>query len=131
MSAQELLGSHIPARLAYTALDGTPRAVSIAFHFTDERFVMATVENAPKVMALRANPDVALTIDTETQPPHALLVRGTASLTTVEGVPQEYLDANRKMIPADQWDGHGPHRDHADLGEGVGLTARDSARRFR
>lgn len=97
--AQKLLGSHIPARLAYTALDATPRVVPIAFHFTGDRFVMATVEAAPKVEALRANPDVALTIDTETQPPHVLLVRGIA---TVDGVPKEYLDANRKMTPEDR-----------------------------
>lgn len=62
---------------------------------------MATVEAPPKVEALRANPDVALTVDTDTQPPHVLLVGGTATLDTVNGVPKEYLDANRKMIADD------------------------------
>jgi hypothetical protein len=31
--AQELLRSTIPARLAYTARDGTPRVVPITFHW--------------------------------------------------------------------------------------------------
>jgi hypothetical protein len=30
--AQELLNSNIPARLAYTGLDGSPRAIPIGFH---------------------------------------------------------------------------------------------------
>jgi hypothetical protein len=41
---------------------------------------------------------VALTIDTDTFPPHVLLVRGSASLETVEGVPPEYLQAARKQV---------------------------------
>ena len=48
--------------------------------------------------ALGAHPQVALTIDTDTFPPHVLLVRGSASLETVEGVPREYLEAARKQV---------------------------------
>lgn len=36
---------------------------------------------------------MALTIDTQTQPPKILLVRGRASVEIVEGIPSEYLDA--------------------------------------
>jgi hypothetical protein len=41
---------------------------------------------------------VAFTTDTDTFPPHVLLVRGSASLEIVEGVPSEYLKAARKQI---------------------------------
>ncbi|WP_413454305.1 hypothetical protein AA0Y32_03480 [Georgenia phoenicis] len=70
--AQRLLHSTIPARLAYTARDGTPRVVPTWFHWTGEELVMATFLSAPHVAgparrlpALRARPDVAVTIDTE------------------------------------------------------------------
>ena len=90
--AQELLNSTIPARLAYTGLDGFPRVIPIGFHWNGEQIVVCTAPNAYKVKALAANPKVALTIDTDTQPPHVLLVRGTASMEIVDGVPPEYLE---------------------------------------
>lgn len=96
--AQELIHSSIPVRLAYTSVDGSPRVVPIGFHWNRERFVICTVPGAPKVRALATNPRVALTIDTNAFPPHVLLVRGTASLETVDGVPSEYLEASRKQV---------------------------------
>ena len=96
--AQELMRSKIPARLAYTSVDGSPRAVPLGFHWNGQQFVIFTVPGSPKVQALAAHPQVALTVDTETFPPHVLLVRGTAWLETVEGVPTEYLEASRKQI---------------------------------
>jgi hypothetical protein len=56
------------------------------------------------VPALKANPKVALTVDTNSFPPHVLLVRGTAVIDIVEGVPPEYLEASRKAIAPEQWD---------------------------
>jgi hypothetical protein len=103
--AQQLLTSRLPARLAYIALDGTPRAIPIAFHFSGQAFVLATPDIAPKVAALQANPAVALTIDTDTQPPLALLVRGMATISFVDGVVPEYLEANRRMLPEEAWAG--------------------------
>ncbi|NQX27825.1 pyridoxamine 5'-phosphate oxidase family protein [Microbacteriaceae bacterium VKM Ac-2854] len=103
--AQDLLHSHIPARLAYVALDGTPRAIPIAYQWNGASFILATPDIAPKVKALQANPAVALTIDTDTQPPVVLLVRGTAAVTFVDGVVPEFFEANRRMIPAEAWDG--------------------------
>jgi Pyridoxamine 5'-phosphate oxidase len=100
--AQELMGSDIPARVAYTGVDGSPRVVPLGFHWTGEKFVICTVPHAPKVRALAENPKVAMTIDTVAFPPHVLLVRGTASLETVDGVPQEYLEAARKQVAPDQ-----------------------------
>lgn len=85
--AQELMAAAIPALLAYTALDGTPRVVPMGYAWTGSALVMATVDKAPKVRALRANPTVALTVDTDAQPPHVLLVRGTVDVDIVEGVP--------------------------------------------
>ena len=96
--AQELLRSNIPARLAYTGRDGAPRAIPIAFHWNGEQFVVCTPPHAAKVQAFQANPQVALTIDTNTFPPHVLLVRGTASVEVVDGVPPEYLAGSRKIV---------------------------------
>jgi nitroimidazol reductase NimA-like FMN-containing flavoprotein (pyridoxamine 5'-phosphate oxidase superfamily) len=95
--AQELLNSNIPARLAYTGLDGFPRAIPIGFLWDGTQFVMGTATNSPKVKALQANPMVALTIDTNTFPPHVLLVRGTARVEIVNGVAPEYLEEPRSM----------------------------------
>jgi hypothetical protein len=96
--AQELMGSNIPARVAYTSVDGLPRVVLLGFHWNGERFVICTIPSSPKVRALAAHREVALTIDTDTFPPHVLLVRGSASLETVKGVPPEYLEASRKQV---------------------------------
>ena len=41
---------------------------------------MCTAKNAAKIPALRHNPAVALTIDTEEHPPRILLIRGQAEL---------------------------------------------------
>ena len=56
------------------------------------------------VSALSTNPKVALTVDTNAFPPHVLLVRGTAAIDIVDGVPPEYLAASRKAVGPDQWD---------------------------
>lgn len=101
--ARRLLTSSIPARLAYIGLDGAPRAIPIAYHFDGARFVLATIDFSPKVRAIQANPAVALTIDTEGQPPLVLLVRGDATVSVVEGVVPAYLEANRRMIPEDAY----------------------------
>jgi uncharacterized pyridoxamine 5'-phosphate oxidase family protein len=91
--SQELLERDI-TRLAYVAKDGTPRAVPIAFVWNGSEIVMCTAKNAPKLASLRHNPEVALTIDTEVHPPKILLVRGRADLDYVDGIPDEYLQAN-------------------------------------
>lgn len=101
--AQELLHASIPARLAYTGRDGFPRVIPIGFHWNGTQFIMATSPGAPKIRALIDRPRVALTIDTATFPPHVLMVRGTARIEIVEGVPAEYLEASKKLISADQW----------------------------
>ncbi|WP_410650228.1 pyridoxamine 5'-phosphate oxidase family protein [Amycolatopsis sp. cmx-4-54] len=91
--SQELLARDL-VRLAYTALDGTPRSIPIGIHWNGKEIVMCTSTNAPKLPALRRDPAVALTIDTESHPPKVLLLRGTVELDYVDGIPDEYLRWN-------------------------------------
>jgi hypothetical protein len=91
--SQELLARDL-ARLAYVANDGTPRNIPISFTWNGSEIVLCTSTNAPKLHALRNNPMVALTIDTEVHPPKILLIRGRAELDLVEGIPDEYLQMN-------------------------------------
>ncbi len=91
--SREMLARDI-ARLGYVATDGTPRCVPIAFTWNGSEIVMCTSKNAPKLAHLRANPAVALTIDTEVHPPTILLLRGRATLDVVDGIPDEYLQMN-------------------------------------
>jgi pyridoxamine 5'-phosphate oxidase-like protein len=100
--AKELLQSNIPARLAYIASDGTPRVVPIWFHWNEREFVMATPPKAPKLKALAKNSKVALTIDDNTFPHKVLLVRGTARLTTVDGIVPEYAAAAERYFGVEQ-----------------------------
>jgi Pyridoxamine 5'-phosphate oxidase len=96
--AQELLASRIPARLAYTWKDGTPRVVSIWFRWDGTDLVMATLSGAPKLRALTTGDRVAITIDTEEPPHHILSVRGTAEVTQVDGVVDEYARAAARYL---------------------------------
>lgn len=45
---------------------------------------------------------MAITIDTETFPPEVLLVRGRASVTEVDGIPEEYALAARRYMLTSQ-----------------------------
>ena len=102
--AKRLLKSDELARLAYIATDGTPRVIPICLFFDGQRLVVCTATNAAKVKALKANDKVALTIDTTGHSPNILLIRGTASLETVDGIPDEYLQENSNVVPEDAWD---------------------------
>ena len=101
--AQELLHSPLLARLGYNGPDGAPRVVPIGYLWNGSAFVVCTATMAPKVRALELNPKVALSIDTDTLPPHVLLVRGTAGVEIVDGIPDEFLEASHKAVPQDQW----------------------------
>jgi nitroimidazol reductase NimA-like FMN-containing flavoprotein (pyridoxamine 5'-phosphate oxidase superfamily) len=100
--ALELLRSRALMRLAYTGTDGFPRVIPIGFLWNGERIVVCTATTAPKVRALGLRPQVALTIDTGDTPASArsLLVRGNAELTTVDGIPDEYIAASAKALDA-------------------------------
>ena len=96
--AQELLRAKVPASLAYVWPDGTPRVVPIGFHWTGEEVVLGTPPEAPKMRALRQNPKVALTIDTDAFPYKVLLIRGTATVEVVAGVVPEYALMSRHTL---------------------------------
>jgi len=111
--AQRLLASAIPARVAYTAKDGTPRIVASWFQWTGGELVMPTFIQAPHVSAptrrlaaLRARPDVAVSIDTESTPAQVLMVRGKAQVTELDGIDPDYAASARQYLgeePAGQY----------------------------
>ncbi|GAB2666789.1 pyridoxamine 5'-phosphate oxidase family protein [Kribbella swartbergensis] len=103
--AQQLLHGPEPARLAYNGLDGDPRVIPIGFWTEGEHLAMATVPTSAKVAALRKNPKVAITIDKGAFPPKVLLLRGTAEVELVQGIPEGYLQAGHKVMTDEQYPG--------------------------
>jgi hypothetical protein len=96
-AARELLARPIPARLAYLTRRDEIRIVPTWFHWNGQEIVMATWISGPhiqhparRVEDLRQRPDVAISIDTEEQPPVALQVRGRAVVDEIAGIPMEY-----------------------------------------
>lgn len=103
--AQRLLASAIPARVAYTAKDGTPRIAPSWFQWTGGELVMPTFIQAPHVAAparrlaaLRARPDVAVSIDTESTPAQVLMVRGKAQVTEIDRIDPDYAASARQYL---------------------------------
>jgi len=88
--AQQLLESRIPARLAYTWEDGSPRVVPIGFHWNGTELVFGTPVDAPKLKVLRHGAPVAVTIDSDSMPCHVLLLRGNVTVDVVDGIAPEY-----------------------------------------
>src|SRR5919201_6744200 len=101
--ARNLLDSATLLRLAYNGSDGFPRVIPIGFYWNGNQIVICTAATAPKVKALSSRPNVAMTIDVGDTPTEAksLLVRGLASAEIVNGVPDEYVAASRKVLGAD------------------------------
>jgi len=100
---RELLERADLARVAYTAADGSPRVVPVAYLVRDTKIILWTVPSSAKVAALRHDPRVALTIDVGGTPPCCLLVRGTAEVEIVDGVPDGYLEACRRTVDPAAW----------------------------
>jgi len=100
--AQELLGSRELAKLAYNWMDGTPRVVPVWFHWDGREIVLGTPATAPKVKALEARADVALTIDTTSWPHHVLLIRGVAKVEHMARVVPEYALAAERYLGPEQ-----------------------------
>jgi hypothetical protein len=101
-TATRLLASTELAHLAYVALDGTPRVLPMMFHWTGSELVMATFAGAAKIAALRAHPDVAVTIDRAGPPPEVLLMRGPVEVTDVDGIVVEYAAAHLRYYGPEQ-----------------------------
>jgi hypothetical protein len=101
--ARELLDSTHLLRLAYTALDGSPRVIPIGFLWNGSQLVTATAPRAHKVAALQRDPRVAGTIDVDAMPPRVLLLRGTATIEIVDGLVDEWVEASRRHVPAEMF----------------------------
>ena len=105
--AHQLLHSSIPARLAFVAIDGTPRVVPTWFEWNGDKLVMVTYVAGPnvgirhpaaRIAAIRANPTVALTIDTEEFPAQSLTIRGSAEIDEVDGLAPEYVASAHRYL---------------------------------
>jgi Pyridoxamine 5'-phosphate oxidase len=121
--AQRLLDSTIPARLAYIAVDGTPRVVPTWYAWTGDELVMATFTYCPpmgirvparRLRALQANPAVAVTIDSEPQPPEVLLLRGRVSVSEVHGMVPEQAQAARRFLGEEGGAGYVAQAEHPE-----------------
>ena len=130
--AQRLLLEEPVLRLSYTGLDGGPRVIPLGYLWDGSRFLFWTIPHSAKVRALRADPRVAITIDILGPPPRVLLARGRAELSTVDGVPDGYLEASHRGLAREAWDdfdaqvrapvrADGHHHRHAGLGEAARL----------
>lgn len=103
--ARQLLREESILHLSYTARDGGPRVIPIGYLWDGSSFRMWTVPGSVKVGALRADDRVAITIDIIGPPPRVLLIRGRAALETVDGVPDGYVEASRRTMPPEAWEG--------------------------
>jgi hypothetical protein len=104
--ARDLLNSATLLRLAYNGSDSFPRVIPIGFLWNGNQIVICTAVTAPKAKALSSRPNVAITIDVGDTPADAksLLIRGVANVDIVDGVPDEFLEASRKTLPAEHFE---------------------------
>jgi hypothetical protein len=100
---QKLLQAPIPARLAYIGLDGAPRVVPVSYLWNGKAFVFASPPTWYKVRSLAVNPQVALTVDTNDFPPLILSARGVAAIEYDQGLPEEYVEASRRIVGEEQF----------------------------
>lgn len=100
--AQQLLHSTNLAHLAYVWTDGTPRTVPIWFHWDGVDIVLGSPPGAPKLKTLPHHPKVALTIDSNDWPYKVLLIRGSTTVTMVDGVVPEYALAAERYFGPEQ-----------------------------
>ena len=96
--AAELLSAGIPAHLAYTWKDGTPRVVPMWFYWTGETIAMACPPGSPKLKVIQDGTPVTVTIDYEAWPARILTVRGTASTRSIDGEAEFYGDMVHKYL---------------------------------
>jgi hypothetical protein len=96
--AQRLLQAPIPAQLAYSWTDGSPRVVPIGFHWDGQQVILGTGPRAPKMKALRDGAKVALTINTYEYPWKTLYLRGSAALSRSDTVVPEYASMVRRVM---------------------------------
>jgi hypothetical protein len=100
--AQSLLSSKEPAQLAYTWLDRTPRNIPILFHWDGAAIVFGTKPHAPKIVALRAHPEVAISISEHPVPYKVLYMRGVASIDVLDDITPEYAAAAERYFGSER-----------------------------
>jgi hypothetical protein len=96
--AQRLLQAPLPAQLAYTWNDGTPRVVPVWFHWDGRQFIVCGPPAAPKMKALTDGTKVALTINTNEFPYKALYVRGSVAVSRGSDMMPEYVLSAKRML---------------------------------
>ena len=74
-TSQELLHSKIPARLAYVALDGTPRVIPIWFHWTRPRHRHGLPAESAETQGARPESPKSHARSTTTRSPHKAFAR--------------------------------------------------------
>jgi hypothetical protein len=111
-TAQLLLESRIPARVAWLAPEGGPRVAPMWFTWAGDQqaFVVSAFGGARKLRGLRLDDPVGLSIDSDDFPYRSLNVRGrVVSVDECPGVTPEYrLAAARYLGPrnAERWLAH-------------------------
>jgi hypothetical protein len=68
------------------------------FHWTGEEVVLGCWPDDPKAAAIRAHPEVALTVDTAEPPFRVLQIRGAAAVTFVDGTSPEMEAASIRYM---------------------------------
>ena len=101
-AAQELLRSAVPAHLAYSWTDGTPRNTPIWFHWDGSAVVMCSPSGAPKVGVLTTGAPVAVTIHGVEWPFAVLLLRGGIVVDQVDGIAPEYRACATRYFGSEQ-----------------------------
>jgi hypothetical protein len=97
-TAQALLTSRIPARLAFLGGDGAPRVVPIWSHWDGSELVLGTFAGTAKLAAITDGSMVAVTIDSESFPYQGLQLRGSVSVTPLPGLVPEYVLAAHRYL---------------------------------
>ena len=99
--ATRLLEETSLARLAYVGSDGAPTVVPVGFLWDGQRVVVCTATTAPKVVAIRRSPRVAVEIEGGQGAEQLLLIKGDAVIDIVDGVADEYLAMSRRTMTPD------------------------------
>lgn len=99
---KSLLGSTEPGPGGLCRQGRHPRVFPMLFHWTGEEAVLCTFAGAAKIHAIRARPDIAVTIDAPTTPPRVLLLRGRATVDEVDGIVPEYRQAHLRYAGPEQ-----------------------------
>ncbi len=101
-TAQRLLQSCIPARLAYTVNLSEPRVTPVWFHWTGTEIVIGRfVKNVAQPSEITSGDRIAVCIDTQEFPYQALTLRGIVKVDQVNGLVPEYEQACRRYLHAE------------------------------